>query len=100
MAWNPINALFALPLAEGQMLIERLHPVLRARVLLALLALIVLGMGLIALTLLGARFVRRYGGICKRRKEPPQSPEKARDEWWQKPLVADSEGPAPGDEGG
>jgi hypothetical protein len=100
MAWNPIDACFLLPLAEGQMLIERLHPVLRARVLLALLALIILGMGLIAVTLLGARFVRNYGRIRRRRSETPEDLEQARDGWWQKPLIADSEEPAPGDEGG
>ena len=86
-------------LANGRTMLEQLDPVTRARVLAALLGLIVLGMGLMLLAWLFARFVRRYG---KRTFAPPRAREESasiEDVWWKKPVITDSDGDLPDDEG-
>jgi hypothetical protein len=64
-----------------------LPPLLRARAMMALLALVVLGIGLVAGVILGGRMVRR---LARQRTTPSGAVD---DLWYVKPLV-----PAPADE--
>lgn len=76
------------PLAQ---LLERLPPVVKAKVLLALLGLVVLGLGMTLLIVLGGRYVRRLS-------RAGDAPTKRIDEaWHRKPLSppADSRDDAP-----
>jgi hypothetical protein len=62
-------------------LIERLPPVIKARVLMALLGIVVLGLGMILMVILGGRYVRRLS----RAKVSPTKPNA--DDWFRKPLT-------------
>ncbi|HRX79563.1 MAG TPA: hypothetical protein P5307_10915 [Pirellulaceae bacterium] len=70
---------------QTEPLIRRLEPQMRAKVLAALAALIILGMAMVALAWLGGRATKRYMGILpkSRRRGPDINP----DDWAQKPLV-------------
>ncbi len=70
---------------QAEPLIRRLEPQMRAKVLAALAALVILGIGMIALVWLGGRATRRYMGLeaKPRRQEPAINP----DDWVHKPLV-------------
>lgn len=61
-------------------LIDRLPAVTKARLLMALLGIIVLGLGMILLVILGGRYVRRLS----RTDVAPTKPEQ--DDWYRKPL--------------
>jgi ABC-type spermidine/putrescine transport system permease subunit II len=70
---------------QTEPLIRRLEPQMRAKVLAALAALIILGFGMIALVWLGGRATRRYMGIepkPRRRDREINS-----DDWAHKPIV-------------
>lgn len=58
----------------------QLHPEDRAKLLMGLLGLILIGLMLIAMVILGARWVRRL--TRQNREHPPLE-----DRWWSKPLV-------------
>ena len=60
---------------------ERLDPVRRAKLLMALLALLLVGMALMALVMVGARYVRR---LARNRTSAGRARE---DDWYQKPLI-------------
>jgi hypothetical protein len=75
----------ALWAAEGEPLVRKLDPVLRAQVLMALLGLLLLGLLLIALVLMGGRYVRRLA-----RHRPGTSP-LAQDDWYRKPLAGNQD---------
>jgi hypothetical protein len=62
-------------------LIERLPPLIKARVLMALLGIVVLGLGMILMVILGGRYVRRLS----RAKVSATKPNA--DEWFRKPLT-------------
>jgi hypothetical protein len=76
--------------AEKRMLLMRLDPANRAKVLMSLLALVLVGIGLIALAWLGARRLRR---VARTRHAPSSMHE---DAWYQKPL-AEPNAPTPND---
>jgi hypothetical protein len=77
-------------LAAGRTMLQQLDPVTRARVLMALLGLVILGTALMLLAWLGARMVRRY----QQRSFTPDRTEQAagqnEDDWWKKRLEAGS----------
>jgi hypothetical protein len=52
--------------AEAQPLWKRLDPVTRARVLMALLGLVILLLAIVAFIIMGARIVRRLGRVSRR----------------------------------
>lgn len=62
--------------------IERLEPWRRAAVLMTLVGLVILGMGMVFLIVVGARWVRRMI-----RRNRTQKPSDLTDNWWEKPLV-------------
>ncbi len=70
-------------------LIERLDEVTRAKVMMALVGLVVLGFGLVVLVWLGARMAGRHaqgpdgGSLASRGRGASE------DDWWTKPLVSD-----------
>jgi len=66
--------------SETEPLIDQLDPELRARVLMALLGLVLVGLALIAVVVMGARYVRRLG-----RGRSTHAPVKD-DAWFAKPL--------------
>lgn len=70
---------------QGEPLIRRLEPQMRAKVLAALAGLVILGFGMIALVWLGGRATRRYMGI--QRKSRRGDSEISPDDWAHKPLV-------------
>jgi hypothetical protein len=73
--------LHAAAASETEPLIDQLDPELRARVLMALLGLVLVGLALIAVVVMGARYVRRLG-----RGRSTHAPVKD-DAWFAKPLV-------------
>jgi hypothetical protein len=88
----PLAAHLPQPPALVAQLIERLPPVTKAKVLLALLGIVLLGLGMILLIALGARYVRRLS----RAQVAPSKPQP--DDWYRKPLSpppAPSEDPEP-----
>jgi hypothetical protein len=68
-------------------LIDRLPPVTKARILMALLGIIVLGLTLILMIVLGGRYVRRLS-----RAQVPSRPHRD-DDWYRKPLTPPDETP-------
>jgi tellurite resistance protein TehA-like permease len=68
---------------------NRLPPPLRAKAMMALLGLIVLGIGLIAMVVLGGLIVKRLARHRSRPTEPRD------DSWYQKPLEPDAPADAP-----
>jgi hypothetical protein len=69
----------------------RLDPANRAKVLMALLALVLVGMGLMALAWIGGRRLRRVI------KQPLKPAQRFEDQWYRKPLAPQEPPPAPGD---
>jgi hypothetical protein len=67
--------------AKAEPLLTRLTPENRARVTLALIALVIVGIALIALTALGGRYVLRQA-----RKSHGPTP-LGEDDWYRKPLI-------------
>jgi len=68
-------------------LIDRLDPVTRAKVIAALIGLVVLGIGMILLVWLGGRMVRRYVTAPDRLRKRSRPSGPTEDDWWSKPLV-------------
>lgn len=67
--------------AEAQPLLMRLSPQNRVAVVMALLGLVLVGIGLVALAILGGRYVLREA-----RRMPGPTP-RYEDAWYRKPLV-------------
>jgi hypothetical protein len=85
-------ALAVWPLAaaeKAEPMLMKLDPANRAKVLMALLALVLVGLGLIALAWIGGRRLRRVI------KQPLRPVHRSEDQWYRKPLV-----PQEKDEGG
>lgn len=61
-------------------LIDRLPPVTKARLLLALLGIVLLGLAMVLMVILGGRYVRRLS----RAQVAPSKPEQ--EAWFRKPL--------------
>lgn len=82
---------------QTEPLFRRLEPQMRAKVLAALAALVILGFALVVLVSLGARATRRY--MNSGRSKPPVKPHGSPDDWAEKPIVpsfdepSSSEGP-------
>jgi hypothetical protein len=76
-------------LVARQTMLERLDPPTRARVLMALLGLVILGFGMMLLAWLGARFARRYRQGRGKPGPSEESPQLNKDAWWKKPVSAD-----------
>lgn len=62
-------------------LIDRLPPVTKAKLLLALLGIVVLGLGMVLLVILGGRYVRR---LSRAELKPSH---REGDDWFRKPLT-------------
>lgn len=74
--------------AEGegaQPLLNKLDPVLRTQVLMALLGLLLIGLLLVLMVLIGGRYVRR---LARQRPGATASPA---DDWYRKPLKQQSD---------
>jgi hypothetical protein len=71
--------------AEEEPLLDKLDPVLRTKVLMALLGLILLGLALVLLVMMGGRYVRRLA------RQRPGSSQSVQDEWYRKPLVSEAD---------
>jgi len=67
--------------AKTEPLLTRLTPDTRARVVMALIALVIVGLALMALAALGGRFVLRQA-----RKSLGPTPRRE-DDWYRKPLI-------------
>ncbi|MFV1965294.1 MAG: hypothetical protein ACC628_07710 [Pirellulaceae bacterium] len=78
---------------QGEPFLRRLDPATRAKVLAALAGLIILGFGMVLLTWLGGRAVRRY--MRGRPSEPRRTHGSSRDDWAERPLVRDRDEPGP-----
>ena len=77
---------------QAETMLMRLDPANRAKVLMALLALVLVGLGLVALAWIGGRRLRRVI------KQPLKPMRRFEDQWYRKPLVPqESQPPAPGD---
>ncbi len=74
---------------DGRPLIERLDPITRTKVVMALAGLLVLGFGLVLLAWLGARMVRRHAQPPGGRSSLSRGRSVSEDDWWSKPLVSD-----------
>jgi hypothetical protein len=81
----------AAPAKQAEPLFERLSPVERAVVLMALLGLLIVGAALIGFVYLGGRRLRQIA----RKRHPPSLPRD--DEWYRKPLVSNEPAPPPGE---
>jgi hypothetical protein len=66
---------------KAQTLIERLDPLSRTRVVMALLGLVLVGGGLVLLTIVAGRRLRR---IARHTPGPTRTHE---EDWYQKPLI-------------
>jgi hypothetical protein len=66
---------------KAEPLLMRLQPVTRAKILMALLALVLVGIALVALVWIGARHLRRIA------KTPLRSTRPHDDDWYRKPLI-------------
>ena len=77
---------------QAETMLMRLDPANRAKVLMALLALVLVGLGLVAFAWIGGRRLRRVI------KQPLKPMRRLEDQWYRKPLAPqDSQPPAPGD---
>lgn len=85
----PAGQLLAAAEQKAEPLLVRLDPVSRAKVLMSLLALVLVGIALVATVWLGARHLRR---IARKPLRPTQPHE---DDWYRKPLIP-NEPKAPG----
>jgi hypothetical protein len=94
------STLASLPLAgwplaaaeQAETMLMKLDPANRAKVLMALLALVIVGLGLVALAWIGGRRLRRVI------KQPLKPMRRFEDQWYRKPLAPqESQPPAPGD---
>ena len=80
-----VAGLLAAAEQKSEPLLVRLDPESRAKVLMSLLALVLVGVGLVALVWLGGRHLRR---IARQRLVPTREHE---DDWYRKPLVPDEQ---------
>ena len=85
-------ALLAATEKQVEPLLVRLDPANRAKVLMAILGLVVLGGVLVAMIWLGARYVRRVA------REPLRPTSPRQDDWYRKPLSGDHSDESHGDE--
>lgn len=85
-------ALLAAADKQAEPLLVRLDPASRAKVLMAILGLVVLGAALLAMIWLGARWVRRLA------REPMRSTSPRQDDWYRKPLSGDAPNDSDSDE--
>lgn len=79
---------FALWAVEGEgaePLLNKLDPVLRTQVLMALLGLLLVGLLLVLIVLLGGRYVRRLA------RHRPGATASSADDWYRKPLQEQSD---------
>jgi O-antigen ligase len=84
--FQAVNSLAPLALVtteEAEPLLEQLDPPRRAIVLMALLALVLVGLFLVAFVMIGARWVRRLAGRGLRRTDASKP---ARDDSWRSAL--------------
>ena len=72
-------------LAAEEPLLHKLDPALRAKVIMALIGLVLLGLALVLLVLVGGRYVRRLA----RQRTGPMQP--GQDDWYRRPLVSESD---------
>ena len=90
-----VATLAGVPLAaaeQAETMLMKLDPANRAKVLMALLALVLVGLGLVALAWIGGRRLRRVV------KQPLRPIRRFEDQWYRKPSVPqESKPPAPGD---
>jgi len=84
-------------LLARQTMLEKLDPPTRAKVLMALLGLIILGFGMMLLAWLGARFARRYRQGPAKPASSRQAPAANEDAWWKEPVSPDLTTPDPPD---
>jgi hypothetical protein len=84
-------------LVGRQTMLEKLDPPTRAKVLMALLGLVILGFGMMLLAWLGARFARRYRQGPAKPAPSKETPPLNEDAWWKKPVSADLRPPEPRD---
>lgn len=75
--------------AEKKSLLQRLDPAVRAKVLAALAALVMLGLLMMVLAWLGGRFTRKYINRRPDIREPDTTPVPHQDDWASKPLSDD-----------
>ena len=73
---------------DGDRLLERLDPLLRARVTAALLSLVILGLALVVFVWMGARMARRYAKSTGAAAEQARRRGAADDDWAGKPLAS------------
>lgn len=77
---------------QAETMLMKLDPANRAKVLMALLALVLVGLGLVALAWIGGRRLRRVI------KQPLKPMRRFDDQWYRKPIAPqESQPPAPGD---
>jgi hypothetical protein len=76
----PVGRLLADDSGQAQPLLVRLDPASRAKVLMSLLALVLLGVALMALAWFGARYLRRIA------RTPPRPTRPHEDDWYRKRL--------------
>jgi hypothetical protein len=79
----PAALVLAAAAEKAKPLLERLDPPNRARVLMALLALVLVGAGLVLATIVGGRYLRKIA-----RQTPAKTP-RHEDDWYRKPLIPD-----------
>ncbi len=92
MLWVSLTKHIVL-LAQRQTMLQKLDPVTRARVLAALLGLIILGCGMVLLTWIGARVARRYRQRVVHRVPSTQSPQSTVASSRKKPRASELEAP-------
>jgi hypothetical protein len=92
MLWVSLTKHIVL-LAQRQTMLQKLDPVTRARVLAALLGLIILGFAMILLAWIGARVARRYRQRVIRRGPSTQSPQSTAADSRKKPPASELEAP-------
>jgi len=71
--------------AEKRLAIERLDPLTRAKVLAALVGLIILMLGLMLLASIGARWARNYGNVSRRLPTTQRKSTTHVDDWASRP---------------
>jgi hypothetical protein len=78
---TPAVRLLAAADQKAEPLLMRLDPVSRAKVLMSLLALVLMGIALVAMVWLGARHLRRIA------RKPVRPTVEHEDDWYRKPLI-------------
>jgi hypothetical protein len=77
----PASRLLAAADEKAEPLLMRLDPVSRAKVIMSLLALVLVGIALVAMAWLGARHLRRIA------RKPLRPTVEHEDDWYRKPLI-------------